>query len=633
MDEVEVELEIAAPQVNYAEMVAVKGGTLPQGSAFEGQKVETFQIGKYEVTLEEWQKVRTWAVANGYDLSGVGWGWSPSSPVQMVNWYDVVKWSNAKSEMEGLIPFYNINGTTYKNGQNEPMVSLEANGYRLPNEIEWEWAARGGVSSQGYIYSGSNNVDAVAWYLTYTNSSGLSVVGAKAANELGIHDMSGNIWEWCWDTNALYHRIRGGSWDSSPGKCAVASRSYDYYDGSGYRSDRIGFRLARNEEKMVTVQGGTLPQTSWLAGQTVQTFQIGKYEVTWEEWKSVRTWAANNGYDIQNIGSGGGEKHPVQNITWQSVVKWCNAKSEMEGLVPVYYVNGAVCRSGTPKLSASPVLQISQSANGYRIPTMLEWSWAHQGGLLSQNHTYSGSNNLDLIAWTGSNSFNSPSTYLDGNGRGTWPVGSKQPNELGVYDMTGNVSEWCLNVSDYYFCLGGGCYWDQQLFGVLAAPSSNNAAGFRLARNQQLVLSVNAIGSSQSRLGDAFNYGLNTTGGVGPYTYQIVSGSLPQGLQLTSDGRITGTSQAAGAFTITMRVTDSLGNTKLIQVTITIDPASSNPSIALGAGIDSGGGLTSIGQLNNWSSIGSPMDTTSVTAGSARVTPGLLRMLLQLQTQ
>ena len=125
-------------------------------------------------------------------------------------------------------------------------MNASANGYRLPSEKEWEWAARGGVSTQGYTYSGSNTISGVAW--TYENSSdGTKAVGTKAANELGIYDMSGNVWEWCEDVaDTSYRRIRGGGWNINVADAAVAGR--DYFDPPDNRLNILGFRLARSSE-------------------------------------------------------------------------------------------------------------------------------------------------------------------------------------------------------------------------------------------------------------------------------------------------------------------------------------------------------------------------------------------------
>ena len=480
-----------------ADMVVVDGGTFAMGNeqGYPDEKpvhnvtVGSFAIGRHEITQAQWLAVMGNDPSHHVGANGL--------PVDNVSWDDCIKFIEALNEATGLR-------------------------FRLPTEAEWEFAARGGKNSHGTRFAGSNDGDGVAWHNGNAQSS--QPVGSKAANEIGLYDMSGNLWEWCADwygedyysasngavnptgpAEGEYHIVRGGSWYRSTVCMQV---SYREKHAAWLAYDDVGVRLA------LTIEGNTLPTISAtplppaitrpepeiienvIKHQPVSTSESKQQSMPTPESKQQpvstpkpqpapsqrpatqqpsqpsrqnpeRTTAATqqatsalpapiakligdmvridggtfqmgnmNGYaderPVHQVGVGTFliGRYEVTQSQWSAVMG--NNPSEFKGdNLPVENVSWENCAAFISKLNA-------MTGKQFRLPTEAEWEYAARGGRRSNGFTYSGDDNVDGVACI--------------NDSHTQPVGTKWPNELGLYDMSGNVWEWCsdLYAEGYY---------------------------------------------------------------------------------------------------------------------------------------------------------------------------------------
>lgn len=286
--------KIVLDEISYREMVSVAGGSYLQddGTNDFDHTISGFKIGKYEVTYVLWYTVQNWALSNGYTFANPGVegnngtpGAYPSAakhePVTNINWRDAIVWCNAYSEMSGCSPVYYTNSgytsplktstnddsdITTPGSEDNPYVNWSANGYRLPTEGEWQFAAsnRGGTTydfASGAILNTSNAIETqeVAWYDLNSGLKTNAVGTTIKSSALTLWDMSGNVWEWCWDVYGtypagpesdykgldvsanLYRALRGGGWDNSAISMEIGNR-YNHYPHND-DSPALGLRL------------------------------------------------------------------------------------------------------------------------------------------------------------------------------------------------------------------------------------------------------------------------------------------------------------------------------------------------------------------------------------------------------
>ena len=382
-------------------------------------------------------------------------------PVESVSWYDAIEFCNSLSQMYNLRPAY------FVDDKKNVTWDQEADGYRLPTEAEWEFCSKGG---KDFKYSGSDDIDEVAWY--NQNSNGTSqVIATKKANDYGLYDMTGNVWEWCWDHEFESEKEivdKGGSFKNKDDSCSITAE--DCSDKNSKYSN-LGIRLVRGKISDIDIKAGEeiakrkKEKVEALLAQRLDMVKIpGQNVITkWQnlfgerelvyasDFKILRTEVTQALYKIvmgENPSNHKGPDYPVENVSWFDAIYFCNKLSARRGLTPVYAVNGETDVSKWDYIphSKKSLSSVSQNtkANGYRLPTIGEWDCAEKGG---EKFKYAGSDNLNEVSW-----------YRENSGNNTHPVAQKKTNGYGLYDMDGNVCEWCWDDKDNSRITCGGSY-------------------------------------------------------------------------------------------------------------------------------------------------------------------------------
>ena len=422
-------------------MIKVEGGTFTMGAskeqgldAFDDERpahqvtLTDYYIGQTEVTQALWEAVMG---NNPSYFKG------KSLPVERISWTDCQKFIKK------------LNALTGKR-------------FCLPTEAQWEFAARGGNMSKGYKFAGSNNHSTIGWCES-ENSNKTFPIKLKLPNELGLHDMSGNVWEWCHDFYDKYsgkdmtnpegpskgtdHVIRGGScWNKNARYCRVSSR---YHYPSDITQSQIGFRLclrigeAPAEISKQEDQSSSQEETDSNVDKPKTDNGIASYEVNGVTFKmiEVKGGTFTMGATQEQGSDAFDDERPTHQVTltdyyigqtevtqalWEAVMG-SNPSYFKEDNLPVENVSWEDCQAFINKLN-------TLTGKRFCLPTEAQWEYAARGGQKSKRFKYAGCNDNDFskYAWSKGNCDHKTNLVMQ-----------KLPNELGLYDMSGNVWEWC----------------------------------------------------------------------------------------------------------------------------------------------------------------------------------------------
>ena len=601
----DVTTNITIDEENY---VLVKGTTIVgsedynnKGAFPEGRTVilSDFYICQYETTQKIFEQVMNVNPSHWKDNPAEG-EIQELRPVENANWYDYIYFCNKYSKLRGYTPCYSVDGSKDINTWNyTPLVDnsisgtvecdWNADGYRLPTTAEWEYAARGGHKTYGtsefaYCFAGANteknnkekneDISPVAWYY-YNSGNKTHQVGLKLPNALGLYDMTGNVWELCWDNNGTISTDeevwnptgplsgttktrRGGSYATYAYYCSNATQAHptpslrnelntgDHYSGIGVRlvrSANTNTTSQQTSSDFVLVEGGTvIGSNSYIEkkyeGQnkykgafslgrivSLSSFYMCTHEVTQKEYETYCCYTK----DKPTTGHGAGDNYPVYNVSWYDAIVYCNLRSKAEGLNPCYTLlgendpeawNGILKENGkysckyTDSNEWYSFITCNFAASGYRLPTETEWEYAARGGKKTYGtsqfaYYYAGADtekckaatndDLSPVAWYGHNSDKKPHQVM-----------TKSANALGIYDMSGNVWEWC---------------WDKYNENVDASSPSDfahNPLGPNTSPNCKRVGHGGSNESDAFNCGVALHYGFNTYNRSDDFGFRVV---------------------------------------------------------------------------------------------------------------